>query len=181
MLRKRISIIYLSKNIFCFMRRKTWGNVMIQIDLDGEPIPWMRAKPNYRNRCMYDPQKAEKETIRWQMRGKFRNKPFTGPLKIGFTFFFAPPKSTSGPIRRDMINGVIHHILKPDCDNLVKFYLDCMTGVVYEDDRQVCGESGDKLYAESPGVHIEITPLNTNFKKQKAAPEDENDPGDSGW
>lgn len=158
------------------MRRKICGDVMIEFSLAGEPIAWKRARPNHQNKCMYDPQKVEKERVKWQLRHHFRNDVIHGPVRIAFKFHFPVPDSTSGVRKRDMINNVIHHIKKPDGDNLVKFYLDCMTGIVFDDDCQVCNFSSEKFYAEFPSVYICIEPLNYNFAKQKES--NENDPGD---
>lgn len=153
---------------------------MIKFELKGDPIAWKRPGRNGKTGAIYDQQKLQKEQLRWYLKSKFQEEIFTGPLDIDFTFYMPMPKSASAPRRRDMLNGVLHHIHRPDVDNLSKFYLDTMTGVIYADDCQVCSMGVQKLYATEPYTLIEIVPINYDAKKQKEvleAVEDENDPG----
>ena len=63
-----------------------------------------------------------------------------GPVAVGMSFYFERPKSHMGTGRNV---GTVkksapkHHIVKPDIDNLYKFALDCMVGIVLKDDSQV--------------------------------------------
>ena len=49
---------------------------------------------------------------------------------------------------------------RPDTDNLVKLFKDCMTKVgFWKDDAQVSSELNEKFYAEISGVYVQVTPL----------------------
>lgn len=135
---------------------------MIEFQLSGTPIAWKRAKPLYNQRRMIDEQVKEKQQIRWQLRSQFHSSPLTVPLEVQLIFFMPISAYISGVKKRAMIGGVIHHIKKPDVDNMIKFYFDAMTGVIYVDDAQIWCESAKKVYAERPGVHIRIIPSSLN-------------------
>lgn len=140
---------------------------MIILEVAGEPIAQKRASPNYKNRCMFDPQKQEKEHIRWQLRFQYREEPLTGPLQAYILYYFPVPKSASKSMRQAMLHGEVHHIVKPDKDNLEKFICDCMTGVVYDDDRKIVDNRGIKLFSEQPRTVIRIVRLSCNNNLQE--------------
>ena len=66
-----------------------------------------------------------------------------------------------------MINGVVHHFHKPDCDNLAKFYMDCMNNLVYRDDSQICDLRVKKVYSMVPSTLIRIRPIVMNINKDE--------------
>ena len=47
------------------------------------------------------------------------------------------PKSTPKKLMRSMVNGVIAHTKKPDIDNLCKFVMDSLSGLLWQDDNQI--------------------------------------------
>jgi hypothetical protein len=66
-----------------------------------------------------------------------------------------------------MINGNFHHNKKPDLDNLCKFILDTMNGLVFKDDSQICAMGAKKIYSSKPGTLIKITPLTKNNRGEQ--------------
>lgn len=140
---------------------------MITFQIDGDPIPWKRPGRNNRTGAIYDQQKLQKEQFRWRVRDKYKGKPITTPVEVRFSFYFPVPKGATPPRRRDMLNGILHHMKRPDVDNLSKFYLDAMTGVVYEDDGQVCKMDVEKLYGVEGCTLIKIIPKTGNEAGQK--------------
>jgi len=131
---------------------------MLILEIAGNPLALKRPRFYRKGEHMgvYDSQKVEKEQIIWQLRAQFRNEPFAFPMMIDLTFFMPIPKSTSKAKKRQMVCGSIHHIKKPDIDNLQKFILDCMNNIVYKDDAQIVELNSKKLYAENPGTLIVI-------------------------
>jgi Holliday junction resolvase RusA-like endonuclease len=132
---------------------------MLFIPVYGQPLPQMRMKA-----CkigghirIYDPQAKQKEEIRWRIRGLYKEEPVTIPIYVEILFYMPIPKHTSTVRKKDMINGKMHHMKRPDVDNLIKLILDCMTGIVYKDDSQICDIRAKKLYAESPATIIQIS------------------------
>lgn len=55
-----------------------------------------------------------------------------------------------------MVNGDLPHTKKPDLDNLVKNPMDCMNGIVYEDDRLVTKIFAEKCYGLEPRTEIRV-------------------------
>lgn len=48
---------------------------------------------------------------------------------------------------------------KPDIDNFEKFIFDCLNGIIYKDDSQICSCRHDKRYSENPRTEIEVRRL----------------------
>lgn len=141
---------------------------MISLDLFGNPVPCQRPRFNSRTKHAYEnPEQTKlKEGYRWQLKSQYREKPLTCPLFIDFTFYMPIPKGTSKPKTRDMLNGRLQHISKPDIDNLQKFVLDCLNGLVIEDDKLVIEVRARKIYSTKPGTLIRVSPVNPELYEQ---------------
>lgn len=135
---------------------------MISLDLFGTPVACSRPRFNFKTKHAYeDPEQSKlKEGCKWQLKSQYRETPLGCPVNIDVTFYLPIPQSTSKPKQRQMLNGVIHHIHKPDIDNLQKFVLDCLNGIVLQDDRSVVEIRARKVYSTKPGTLIRIFPLN---------------------
>ena len=54
-------------------------------------------------------------------------------------------------------------ITKPDTDNLIKLFKDCMTKAGWwEDDAQVCSEITEKFYGARPGIYVRVERITEN-------------------
>ncbi len=54
---------------------------------------------------------------------------------------------------------------KPDTDNLQKMLKDCMTRLgFWADDSLVVSEVAEKFYLDTPGIYIEITPIEEVYR-----------------
>lgn len=70
----------------------------------------------------------------------------------------AYPSSWSKKRKNNYLNEF--HLVKPDLDNLVKYYLDCMNGIVFADDKQIVELAASKEYCDHAGsTLIELEPL----------------------
>ena len=134
---------------------------MIILDISASPIAWKRAGYTKRGSyiLVYDQQKKEKAQTQWLLKGQYGGDILTTPLKLNIIFYLPIPKSVSKKRRREMNLGLISAMHKPDIDNLCKFYLDSMNGVIFKDDSQVVFLSAQKKYSDNPHVLISITPL----------------------
>lgn len=134
---------------------------MITLELFGNPVP--QARPRFARRgkfvSCYDNQSKLKEGIKWQIKSQFREEPLTVPLALDLIFFMPIPQSLSGIKKRQMANGVVAHTKKPDLDNLQKFVLDCLNGLVFKDDAQISEIRAKKIYSNKPGTTIRLIPL----------------------
>jgi len=133
-------------------------NEPLAITIPGVPTP--KRRPRFA-RCRghvrtYDTQSDEKQTMQWQLKARMQKPPLHGSLYVEMKFYMPIPKSTSKKNKEQMLSGVIKHTKKPDCDNLIKMPLDCMNGIVFEDDRQIYELKAVKLYSENPRTEITI-------------------------
>lgn len=108
---------------------------------------------------MYDPKAKEKDLIKHILKRINKNYSFTYP-RVSFLFDFPIPESTPKKLKALMETGLIKHDKKPDCDNLVKLYLDCMTQIIIDDDKNVSLGSVNKLYNKEPKTTILIRSTN---------------------
>lgn len=99
----------------------------------------------------YEPQ--EVLTIRQKfmatLKGYAPATPITGPVRLLTKWCY--PRGTHD-------NGE-WKTTKPDTDNMIKLFKDCMTATGYwKDDAQVCSELTEKFWSEIPGifVHVEV-------------------------
>ena len=76
------------------------------------------------------------------------------------------PESTSKIRRSAMLNRQLHHIKKPDTTNLQKFAEDVLSGIVFEDDRQVVWITSKKIYSEKPRTVITVTKIQDWYSTQ---------------
>lgn len=66
------------------------------------------------------------------------------------------PKSLPKSMREQAEKGLLKHVKKPDVDNLIKLYLDVLTGTAINDDNCVSLGSAIKVYSYKPRVEIFI-------------------------
>ena len=135
---------------------------MITIELEGKPIPLHRPRACKRGAFiqMYNDQEPIMNEYRWLIKGMFNAPIYTVPMRIGVTFFMPIPKATPKARRAEMLANILRPMSRPDLDNLLKFILDCMNGIVYEDDSQIC-ELGiiEKRFGLEPKTVVRIEPL----------------------
>jgi len=137
----------------------------ITIIFQGEPVAQQRCRIFKRgNRvCSFDPQTMYKKGLKQQAedqihgyeedRGKWAQPTYP---RIYFLFLMPIPKSMSKKERSLAETGTLKHIKKPDVDNLIKLYLDVLTGSVIQDDNSVQIAHAIKLYSMTPKTVIFI-------------------------
>ena len=131
------------------------GDRKAQFFVDGPPIA--QARPRHgKHGNMYNSQKEDQ--LRWQAR-IVATEVFEGPVAVRLAFSIARPRSHYNSKMKLKNNVPQWHVFTPDTDNLVKFALDCMNGMVYRDDKQVCILSATKTWAKEAGTEVSVTPL----------------------
>ena len=115
----------------------------------GEPVPLRRHMVS-RGR-MYNPSSTEQRNFARACALQLPEAPLTGPIEATLTFYFPRPASHyrtgryAGELKPDMPRW---HSKRKDLDNLVKFVLDSLNGLAYEDDSQVAVIRCAKFYTE---------------------------------
>ena len=107
---------------------------------------------------MYDPSSKDKDKFKKQCIGFAPKYPLEGAISVSMIFSMPRPKShyRTGKYSHLLKKDVpMLHITKPAIDNLVKFYLDAMTGSFWKDDAYVCTIEASKIYSEDGVIEIE--------------------------
>ena len=133
----------------------------IEFTIYGKPIA--KKRPRFFRRGdfvgTYNPQETEEGL--WMLEAKQQiPEKLEGALSLKAGFFFPPLKSWSKKMKTDVENGSNPlHIKKPDLDNLLKFVKDCLNGLAWNDDSQVCKIEAVKCYDRLTRTDIVIKEL----------------------
>lgn len=137
---------------------KVWARMKITIPIT--PVGQMRARStavNGRARTYKAPkQRANENEIMVTLTGSAPKTPITGPLEVTVDAYLPVPKTFSRMKKAMALGGELRPTTKPDADNLGKNILDCMNGLVWEDDRQIVGLMVRKFYSDNPRWEVEI-------------------------
>ncbi len=85
-------------------------------------------------------------------------RPIRGPVKLGLRAYVPIPQSKPKKFQTAAAAGEIQPEVKPDLDNVLKHVKDVMTGIFWEDDKQVVGYLNDtgKYYGEPARYELTI-------------------------
>jgi Holliday junction resolvase RusA-like endonuclease len=122
-------------------------------------VPVAQGRPKFFRRGnhvgAYDPKKSRdyKASIRIQAIEQLRVNGAMPPLcedalAMEVTAYLPRPKT--------LPKRVVHHIRRPDADNIAKGCKDAMKGVVYKDDSQIVELRVRKVYGDPPRVVIRL-------------------------
>ena len=104
-----------------------------------------QKRHRYARGFVYDPSSKDKKIAIQQIKEQFTGKPYTDALKIRFVFHIKRPKAHQNKYSLKK-TAPVYHTKRPDIDNFVKFYMDCMNKLVYLDDSQVIEIYAKKEY-----------------------------------
>lgn len=119
----------------------------MKIIIPGKPIPQTRMR-----HCgirTYDPRAKEKKQIREFLKTQQNVLSYKYP-RISFLFHMPIPKTLPKRDVNTYNSGIVKHVKKVDIDNLVKLYLDCLTGIIIDKDETVALGSCVKVYHPEP-------------------------------
>jgi len=134
---------------------------MIIYEVLGIPAPWqapLKGKHGFYSRPVKNA--PTKEQVIWQLKAQVNHEPMSGPLYANITFYRPVPASTSNIKKKQMLNGLIFPIGKPDRSNMLKFIEDCLenAGIISNDSIIIDGPTR-KLYGEIPKTVIILLPI----------------------
>jgi Holliday junction resolvase RusA-like endonuclease len=127
----------------------------LTIAVPGAPISWKRAR-----RCgqtYFDAQKADKTFYAWTVKEKWRREASSGPYSLHMQFRVPMPSSWSKKKKKEHLGKPVSS--RPDIDNYVKFILDALQGVVWNDDSAVTEILATKIYSIEPCTILHINTL----------------------
>lgn len=136
---------------------------MIEFTVPGEPVAQGRPRFSTRGSFVkaYDPEKSKDykayvKLVSMAAMNERSLKSFDGAIAVSIRAYVSVPKSKSKKFRENALKGLEHPTKKPDCDNIAKILLDAMTGIVYEDDKQIIKLVVEKFYDEVPRVEVTV-------------------------
>jgi len=114
------------------------------------PIAWKRAHRNS-NRTM-DHDDKEKLYFTLHLENQHNEEPvFTKGVSVQAIFYMPIPKSL-----KDRVPS-LHHATSPDLEDLNKFLLEHLRGVVIKEPRLICSLTSKKVYDKDPRTEFVIT------------------------
>ena len=134
------------------------------LTLEGIPVQQKRMKSSTRGGFsrIYDPSSKDKKRISDEIRELFEGKMLKHPI-VSFIFYMPIPKSLPKKVIREFEQESTKHEKTPDVDNLVKLYLDCLTGIAFENDNCVQLGACTKVYSSKPRTVINLEESNVRF------------------
>jgi Holliday junction resolvase RusA-like endonuclease len=131
---------------------------MIKLVIPGKPIAKKRPRFARRGKFVvtYNDQETEEGRFLFHIQQQWKDEPLKGAVFLQVIFYMPIPKGTSAKNIKRMMDREIEHTKKPDVSNLLKFTEDCMNGIVWKDDSQVCSMVAQKQYNEKPQTIISI-------------------------
>jgi Holliday junction resolvase RusA-like endonuclease len=130
----------------------------MKLVLPGDPIAQIRMKYSGRNGIgrIYDPRQKEKKRIKEIIALDYIRYPMFSHPRVSFIFHMPIPKSIPRRLLSLYQSGLLKHEKKPDVDNFIKLYLDCMDGLCFDGDQKVSLGHCVKLYHPHPKTIIII-------------------------
>lgn len=121
----------------------------------GKPIPQQR--PRLGRGVVYDPCASDKREVGKDLLSQ-RPSDWSMPdnPRIDFIFIFPSPKQLTKNLREKHGSGHFRFRARPDVDNLIKFYIDSMLGILIKDDAEVSLGYAVKLYGTEPRTIFNI-------------------------
>lgn len=139
----------------------------ITFEVVGEPVAQarpriVRTKSGIRG---IDPAKSKnyKTWVKFCALNAFRKletkntkKLLKSPLKVKLLIYRSIPKSDNKKLKNKKQNNDVLPTVKPDIDNVFKAVTDALTGIIWQDDKQIVNAEIAKRYSDIPRVEVEI-------------------------
>ena len=134
---------------------------LLKCDLIFHGPPIANKRPRFtRFGKPYDLQSNIKKNIRETLKSQFKKDLIEGAVLINWGFYMPIPKYL-----KKKIKAGDPHIKKPDNDNLIAIFQNCMSGIIFKDDALIFSGSFFKVYDHNPRTEIQIKW--GNFNKDK--------------
>ena len=126
--------------------------VLFELFIPITPRPWTVR----RSRHFYNINKSYIDHVRIFIKKHYEGHPYECPIMLDFVHYMPIPTSLSKKKRQAYVDGEIIHQNRPDTTNLNKQMEDCLSNVLFYDDKQVVQISGLKKYGQTPGTWIRV-------------------------
>lgn len=135
----------------------------MKLTIEHDPVAKTRPRMSmFRGKArVYDIQSSImrkiKTVFKSQMIAKGYLKLEEGPVMIKMTAYMLIPKTSA---KKSLEMEGQPQCKKPDVDNIFKLYSDCLNGIAFRDDGQICTMLCEKLYSSTPRVEIVVEQFN---------------------
>lgn len=124
--------------------------------LPGDPVPLLRARFSKYSGSVYNSQKTRQIVDQINLQEQHSGQSyFEGQLQVHITFFMPIPQTMS--MKRKAIMPGRYHTSKPDIDNLLKYYLDISTSVLFKNDAIISKVTAQKVYDINPRTEFTVS------------------------
>lgn len=127
------------------------GDCLCVFQVPGIPLP---QKKQQINQC--DPSSLDKKTFAKKIMDTYLYKPMTCPLFLQI-YFYMP----IDPSQKTKIHSGDLHTLTPDLDKCIKFVMSALNGIVWKDEKFICGLQACKIFHENPHTVIRVLDAKT--------------------
>jgi Holliday junction resolvase RusA-like endonuclease len=147
---------------------KTGAIVMNEINFSIPLPPTAQMRPRFATRNNFSVAYKDKKQLQHENNILFFLKqyapktPFKSAVSLSVICYMPRPKShyrTGSNANKLKAIFPDKHTVKPDVDNLLKMLCDCMNGIFFYDDRQICDVTIKKIYiseGESPRWEVKV-------------------------
>lgn len=127
------------------------GDCLCVFQVPGNPLPHKsnRTHPS----TQHD---LEQKTFAKKIMDTYPYQPMSCPLFLQI-YFYMPISST--PKKRSRPGDL--HTLLPDLSNCIKFVMGAMNGIVWKDEKFICGIQACKIFDENPHTIIRVLDAKT--------------------
>lgn len=142
------------------------GDMMksVSFHVPGKPQGKARARTFYNEKAEKHTSVTPEKTVLYENLIKTmyinaaRGKKFEKgtPVVLRVIARFMPVSSASKKMQRQMLDGEIYPLKKPDMDNIIKVVADALNGVAYLDDTQIMMVNAKKVYSAIEGLDITV-------------------------
>lgn len=140
---------------------KPFLDAIVWITIDGEIHADVRPRLGTtwgKRKVFYDPKSSEKKELKKSLAQLIG---YSFPSFNGSFFKNNPVIATIDiSIKKTKYSKSKNPTKKPDIDNLAKFYLDVMNGIMYDDDKQIVSLEIRKFYGDKDCTSISIEKVN---------------------
>ena len=117
-----------------------------------EGTPKVQKRHRFGKGFVYDPSKKDKQLLLPLIRNQLGSLLVSDPVSVALAFYMPIPKSYTKKKKKELSGENTPHTNKPDIDNMVKFYLDCLDF----DDKVIYKIQAEKIYSPRPRVEMLI-------------------------
>lgn len=130
----------------------------VTITVPNDPVAQKRPRFSRKQGRAYNDQRSIQDCVTWHIATQWGEELLKDAVSLEMTFYMKIPQSVSKK-RRDAMLGA-PCLKRPDLDNFVKLYLDCMQGIVLSDDSIVWNITAKKIWSDEPRTEIKVsTPI----------------------